>query len=889
MRDQLRKSAQETLQAARDGITWINDPKNAGRVSTDRSSAEKTLRKHVVETRRALDAIDRPMCVSVFGPSQAGKSYLIASLCRKDGSPTMVKFVGHPDVDVLVEINPDGDKESTGLVTRFSIKPIDTPPGFPVALRLLSEADIVKIIGNSFFLDGDQKRETPLDPERVEAVLSEAEKAVVAGQPADNRLAEEDIWGIQEYFEKQFNGTQLIVPMRAIWDRFSRMAPHLGMVDRAKVFALLWGEHAALTRLYLDFVGALNKLGFSATAYAPMTALRPKQKSIIDVQTLKGLDGHDGDLLTLHSGGGMEAAFPRAIVTAITAEIYLQLAQSPYDFFEHTDLLDFPGARERQKFDLKEFLADASEGKFPLMELIRRGKVAYLFDNYSATQEVTSMLLCVEASNQNVVTLPEMISNWISISHGPEPENRVGAPVVLFFVLTKFDLHFNEKAGEIQSEPGERFKSRMHASLLDFFGKDPRAKWLRHWTPNQPFKNCFWLRNPSYKSEHLFSYDGMRELAVLPGKVERIRELREGYLHVPDVQAHFADPARAFDEAMKLNDGGLSYLAQNLGPVCRPDIKLGQIAARLGILGGQIHDRLSHFYIDTDISKRLDEARQKAREIFNSVKAIYGAHQFGMLTRSLQVDAQDMAPNLYRYISEPSGKAASAPGGKPESADLNPLDDLLDIFGDSEPTVPLVTPARPAARAETSNGGREHDLAAAAIRFWSDQLHNDCDNGKFTRVFGLPSPHAARLVEELTFAARRVGVRDQIVARLATLSGSANESVEFVVERAAIVATDRINRFVNSFGFDEIEESSRPQVKSAAGTRPVFVPRKVEYSIDTLPDAREDFGAKFAADWLLAFVRSVETNVTSEGSLTIDIEQNTRLGAILKKLEAAPR
>ena len=38
---------------------------------------------------------------------------------------------------------------------------------------------------------------------------------------------------------------------------------------------------------------------------------------------------------------------------------------------------------------------------------------------------------------------------------------------------------------------------------------------------------------------------------------------------------------KAFDEVMKLNDGGISYLAANLSEVCRPGMKLDQIRVRL--------------------------------------------------------------------------------------------------------------------------------------------------------------------------------------------------------------------------------------------------------------------------------------------------------------------
>ena len=59
-----------------------------------------------MEARRLEQTFKKPTCVGVFGPSQAGKSYLISVLARKEGEETMIaKFDGpEPEVDF---INPD--------------------------------------------------------------------------------------------------------------------------------------------------------------------------------------------------------------------------------------------------------------------------------------------------------------------------------------------------------------------------------------------------------------------------------------------------------------------------------------------------------------------------------------------------------------------------------------------------------------------------------------------------------------------------------------------------------------------------------------------------------------------------------------------------------------
>ena len=60
------------------------------------------------------------MCVGVFGPSQAGKSYLV-SILAQPRRPAAAGAFGDQSYDFLREINPPRQRESTGLVTRFGL------------------------------------------------------------------------------------------------------------------------------------------------------------------------------------------------------------------------------------------------------------------------------------------------------------------------------------------------------------------------------------------------------------------------------------------------------------------------------------------------------------------------------------------------------------------------------------------------------------------------------------------------------------------------------------------------------------------------------------------------------------------------------------------------
>jgi len=168
--EKLAAEARRVGEAAQRSLDWF-----AGdtRPRLDAAALARELRGVNLRAQRLSAAAARPMCVGVFGPSQAGKSYLISALAQSKEAPLMALF-DERAVDFVREINPEGGREATGLVTRFTMKRIATPPGMPVALRLLSQTDVVKIIGNAFLSDFDPADVEPPSPEVIANALETA-------------------------------------------------------------------------------------------------------------------------------------------------------------------------------------------------------------------------------------------------------------------------------------------------------------------------------------------------------------------------------------------------------------------------------------------------------------------------------------------------------------------------------------------------------------------------------------------------------------------------------------------------------------------------------------------------------------------------------------------
>ena len=183
----LSNRCKELVHSVEQAELWVEDNRNVVRSEADPLLAR--LRRSARLLKRCERAATRKMCVGVFGPSQSGKSYLISALARDAQGSLLADFAG-PTHDFIREINPEGGKESTGLVTRFTLSPHQSPQGYPVRIGLLSEMDIVKIIANTFYSDGEHK-ELP-NTEAITASLDQltrkaASSVAVNGNVTDTR------------------------------------------------------------------------------------------------------------------------------------------------------------------------------------------------------------------------------------------------------------------------------------------------------------------------------------------------------------------------------------------------------------------------------------------------------------------------------------------------------------------------------------------------------------------------------------------------------------------------------------------------------------------------------------------------------------------------------
>lgn len=578
-----------------------------------------------------------------------------------------------------------------------------------------------------------------------------------------------------------------------------------------------------------------------------------------------------------------DTRLPRSLICALTAELNVAIAEKPWDFFDHTDLLDFPGARSRLKLARLDDVSKAkgvAEGANPLRELLLRGKVAYLFQRYSSERELSAILLCIPDGNQEVRDLSDMMTAWIDQTIGATPADRAKQKNALFLVLSKMDREFEQKAGETEESRHLRWSARLGNSLVNNF----RGEWPLNWN-GRPFDNTFWLRNPTVIDERLMDYDGGREVGIADAFAQRATELRRHFIDNEDVRRHFADPARAWDEAFRANDGGVSYLVKSLIPVCDPAIKRAQVRGQLDVQIRRLVDRLAGFHSASD-----GDARTKKRDLVHTVLRgladVIQQQLFGELVAALQVADTALREIYFRIATARASDDAPARNGKAQSpvaqstgaaVDLGAI--FADVFGEEA--------NRHAPAPSGVLEDRAERFAREAADYWLKNMRRVGADEKALSHYGVDRQHLGWLIDELIVGAHRLKLIDQLSHEVRALENAANAKWEEIAERQVRTASSALNGYVSALGFDKLPLDQRPGLPPNAPTRRVF--EHPTLMVDGVPVLSEDpapIYADYCKDWMRAFLQLAMDNVGYEGGREITPEQNDRLGAILRAVPA---
>jgi hypothetical protein len=868
-------------------LTWVGRSDNPEVLNNYR--LKKDLRKSISQIRRLEQAAESKMCVGVYGASQAGKSYLVSVLAR-NGTEPLTAVLGAKEIDFIREINPAGGQESTGLVTRFTIDPIKTPEKFPIKAKLLSELDLIKIFVNTYVFDVDVDEQDEVES-RVRKI-SDVLAAFETMPRSNSHFSVEDVYDLEEYCNAKFQASihGLAIKKSDYWARAVELIPTLGTEARNKLIELLWDETPALTAMYRLLASELNRLGYPDVLYCSASALfdekdgqwvRGKQ-SVINVSTLDRLGSQDDAFVEIFTEKSNPTKIALSTLCGLISELVIPLKDKPHDFFECTDLLDFPGARSRNVRSKKELQADASVQVAGYL----RGKVAYLFDKYSADLELSSMLLCVGPSNLEVTGLPRLVEDWVIHTHGRSPEERDQLPTALFLVLTKFDTEFTQSAG--QRQDGSRWTTRLEANLLKPFGENShQSNWVKKWDVRGAFRNTFWLRNPNADQFGLIQYEGdvgrSKEIGIAPERIEHVKVLRDAFVANELVLRHFQSPGDAWDAGMRMNDGGVGYLVAGLSTVCKPGVKSRQVNERINAILRERELDLRKYFVSSDKQDLIREKRELAERFLKSGASIYQKKRLGELINFLFVSDRDTQDIFRRLESQfEREKNASRVESVDENAQAERIDaDLASALG--------LTSAEPAKSEEQST------ITKSSVDFperfvmnffgeWASSVLARATGSNALTYLHLDRSLLIQLLNELDRAAKRVGLMEHLKSVMrANYQYRSTHSNSRVLQQTSIL-TGLFNQFLVYGGCAYGHQQTPVTIESLDGKMlSVFKPAPDTIEIE-MPELAEDFSKTYLIEWLQAIQFSIRSNAEYMAQEAGDTQSNRELGQVLSKL-----
>jgi len=641
---------------------------------------QKNAYRNMVHCRRKLNkkkfALESNPAVALYGESQVGKSYLISSLLSEENKPFGMTDASGAVYNFIEDINPiGGGNESTSLVSRFSVSYQPIHADFPIKATLLSPADIVLTLCDSYYNDIKADHGLIWQTEQINTEIHLLKERFLDREPQQQVFCEDDVLDMQDYFRENFSTKASNVLFSGFFEEVSLFVAKAKPGEWKAVFSLLWNNNPRFTLLFDTLISEYGKVGFSATVYLPIEAVLRKHGTLLDVERLKEIDNPSSHIvpeytsettvLFMENGQERRVSSQKSYLCALLAELVFHQEESLLQskpFLKETDLLDFPGARGRLTLPENEI----NDENIP--ELLIRGKVAYLFNKYSETEKISIFMLCAKHEQAAQRAMPEMLNNWIHKFIGETPEKREAFIATsqippLFIVGTFFNV--NLEYNPLQDKPNDssslnyRWHQRFERTLSVELLNTETYSWFNDWTTTSPnFQNIFLLRDFVYSASksQLFKgfLDGGKETAAInPENYPDFRQdLRRSFIEHPFVKRHFVNPAASWDESASMNKDGSQLIIDKLTIAANNinQARYERIVSELNEISEAILSELRKYHHSNDKDEELQKAKAIAGDIQYRLDTAFradGIKQYGQLMKEFMLD-EGLVLELYR-------------------------------------------------------------------------------------------------------------------------------------------------------------------------------------------------------------------------------------------------
>lgn len=638
----------------------------------------KEFRRELTKKRLALL---EPTSAAAYGESQVGKSYLMSSLLSTESKPFVISNDGK-DYSFIYDLNDSGGNntkvESTGLITRFTLDKDPTRPSGMVKITNLSVVDIILILLDSYYNDVKVNPDSVLSTDQIN---NELETLTLLRNRKDKNgiLNEDDIKNIFDYIRDLVGGATTLYK-----SNFCKIVgPAIAYVPSENwiaVFSIMWNHNEQLNKLFSTLIDAYRRLNFQRVVYVPFDALLRKNGTLLKIDWLDAVcgapvaPGNEGYKMTTNvydaNGKLIASDFNKSDLSALTAEITLELPEEIAEqrsFLKYMDLLDFPGARSRENFKEESI-------NTVLPQMLRRGKVAYLFNKYSRALQIGSVLFCHHNDQKTEPTLSETITSWLENNNnvGKTPSDRAkmlrhtNNVSPLFFIATKFNIDLEKTRNDKPDSPESLDKhwNRFETVFPEIVKPNT---WLDKWSVSTdgkitPFRSIYPLRD-FYWSGKNGLFEGYSDGDTKSPEKARINpadypeyfdDLKKSFLENEFVKAHFDNPETTWESVAAVGNDGSKPIIRDLNKIAPvlDEARRKKFIDELKKIKEGILKTLDVYFEPTDSeekNKKLQRIAGDLRLAFNMLVAT-NPGAFGRIIDSLMVSPEELRNIAFNII-----------------------------------------------------------------------------------------------------------------------------------------------------------------------------------------------------------------------------------------------
>ncbi len=812
-----------------------------------------TFKEYRRKLRRIYSALEEKCSAAAYGESQVGKSYLMSSLLSSPNSPFVISN-GDRAYSFIDELNPSGGNnakiESTGVITRFTIGDTNNPMKNYIKIRNLSVVDIILLIADSYYNDIKISPDSVLKYDEVNKILEGLSGLWSSRIIQNNEIDEDDIKDIKDYFHDVIGTNASGVYQSNFWPVIGPVIQYVSYDKWVDIFSLLWNRNRELSHLFNVLINEYKKLNFNTDVYVPFDSVLREKGTLLKIEwldTVCGVQidtGKDEIYTDVYDKNGNILAhdFSKGNLSALIAELTFELPSSIASerrFLEKIDLLDFPGARSREKYKEQDIAT-------VLPKILRRGKVAYLFNKYSRSLRISSVLFCHHNDQKAEATIGETINDWIVTNIGKSPEERAerlndtNGIAQLFLIATKFNIDLERTKSDI---PQAIDKLDSHWNRFDTVFPEiiKPNKWLDEWvTPGglyktSAFQNIYPLRD-FYWSGKNGLFDGYSDGDIKSAETSvhiyddypnYFENLKLSFLKNAFVNKHFADPEKTWESVATVNNDGSKAIIKNLDSIAGvlDNARRKKYLSDLRKLKSEMYQALSIYYEPEDKEEKNLKVKSIASDIKLALHMTVGSHPetFGKIIDSLMIPVGAIRDIAYDIIICHSDTPVdfsiisfirAQVGINPKDNKQDNIKKLCDFFSCDVSQLEENLSKQGCSVAEVVSSETETLTTVAdvvtkhVVDYWNAYMNER------TKILEPILPHSDEVIFMLTALLKKLGIKKILSQKIDTYCKvfSLNEQPNAIADYSALI----LNNFVSTVGREYIADNEIETIKSKA-------------------------------------------------------------------------